>query len=60
MGASLWGFKLFPDLTPGRAFMWGTILAVYTVGAVSVVSARALGIQSVSLCFLLPPSVDFT
>lgn len=43
----MFGFKLFPDLTPGRAFMWGTILAVYTVGMVSVVSARAVGIQSV-------------
>lgn len=47
MGASWFGFKLFPDLTPGRAFMWGSILAVYAVGASAAICARALDIGSV-------------
>lgn len=47
MGASWFGFKLFPDLTPGRAFMWGSIAALYAVGASSMIVARALDIQSV-------------
>lgn len=47
MGVSVWGYKVFPDLTPGRAFMWGTILAVYAVGMSALVTARALDIHSV-------------
>ena len=39
--------QVFPDLTPGRAFMWGTILAVYAVGAASYGVARAAGVTSV-------------
>lgn len=47
MGASWFGFKVFPDLTPGRAFMWGTILAVYAVGASTMIAAQSLDIKSV-------------
>eukprot|EP00892_Ulva_mutabilis_P012627 jgi/Ulvmu1/9737/UM055_0077.1 len=47
MGASWFGYKLFPDLTPGRAFMWGSILALYAVGASAVLTARACDISSV-------------
>lgn len=46
-GVTLYGYKLFPDLTPGRAFMWGSILAAWTVGSVALASARALDIYSV-------------
>lgn len=52
LGASWFGFKLFPDLTPGRAFMWGTIVAVYAVGMSAVVTARALDIGSVRIVLL--------
>lgn len=50
MGASWLGYKIFPDLTPGRAFMWGSIMAVYAVGAASMVTAQALDIKSVCYC----------
>jgi hypothetical protein len=46
-GVTLYGYKVFPDLTPGRAFMWGSILAVWAVGSVALASARALDIHSV-------------
>lgn len=46
VGVTLFGFKVFPDLTPGRAFMWGSIFAVYSVGAASMLTARALDIKS--------------
>ena len=48
-GLTLYGFKVFPDLTPGRAFMWGTILAVYAVGTASYVTARSCGVTSVRI-----------
>lgn len=44
---TVYGFKVFPDLTPGRAFMWGTILAAYAVGMTSYAVARNVGITSV-------------
>lgn len=44
--ATVAGFRLFPDLTPGRAFMWGTIVAVWGVSLATLASARALGIYS--------------
>lgn len=47
VGVTLYGYKVFPDLTPGRAFMWGSILALWAVGTVSLASARALDIHSV-------------
>lgn len=47
-GVTLYGYKVFPDLTPGRAFMWGSILAAWAVGSVALASARALDIHSVN------------
>ena len=47
VGFTLYGYKVFPDLTPGRAFMWGSILAVYCVGMASYMTARSVGITSV-------------
>jgi hypothetical protein len=47
MGMTLYGYKVFPDLTHGRAFMWGSLLAVYAVGASSLLVARSLNINSV-------------
>lgn len=44
--ATVAGFQLLPDLTPGRAFMWGTIVAVWGVSMVTLVSARALDIHT--------------
>lgn len=38
--------KLFPDFTPGRALMWGTLLAVWGTSAVAVRTAKAMGISS--------------
>jgi hypothetical protein len=47
VGITLYGFKVFPDLTPGKAFMWGSIVAVYVVGLASFSIARSVGITSV-------------
>ena len=47
MAVTVAGFKVFPDLTPGRAFMWGSILAVYAVGVASFTVARSVGVTSV-------------
>lgn len=47
MAVTVAGFKVFPDLTPGRAFMWGSILAVYAVGVASYAVARSVGVTSV-------------
>lgn len=40
--------RLLPIFTPGRAMMWGTILAMWGTGAVVMSSTRALGISRVS------------
>lgn len=45
--ATIAGFRLFPDLTPGRAFMWGTILAVWSVALTATIACRAMDIHSV-------------
>lgn len=45
--ATIAGIRLFPDLTPGRAFMWGTILAVWSVALTSALACRAMDIHSV-------------
>jgi len=44
--ATLVGFKLLPDLTPGRAFVWGSILAAWTVGSACAYTCRSLDINS--------------
>lgn len=38
--------KLFPDFTPGRALLWGSLLAVWGTSAVAVRTAKAMGIHS--------------
>jgi hypothetical protein len=40
-------FRVFPDFTPGRALVWGTLLAVWGTSAVVVRTARRLEIQSI-------------
>ena len=39
--------RLLPDLTPSRALVWGTVLAVWVVGGVTVKAAKRMGISSV-------------
>lgn len=46
--ATLAGFRVLPDLTPGRALMWGTILAVWGTATVTVLAARALDIHTLA------------
>lgn len=41
------GLRLLPTFTPGRALMWGSILALWGTAAVVASSSRALGIQTV-------------
>ena len=41
--------RLLPVFTPGRAMMWGTILAMWGTGALVMSSSRALGIGRVRL-----------
>jgi hypothetical protein len=38
------GYRLLPLLTPNRAFMWGTILAVWSTATITLVGAKRLGI----------------
>lgn len=40
----LQGYRLLPQFTPGRALLWGTILAVWGTAGLVVTSARHLGI----------------
>lgn len=40
------GMRLLPVFTPGRAMMWGTILALWGTGAVFASSSRALNIRT--------------
>ena len=42
------GMRLLPELTPGRAMLWGTILAVWGTAAVFASTARSLDIKTVS------------
>ena len=41
--------RLLPQFTPGRAMMWGTILALWGTGAIVASSSRSLGIRRVSM-----------
>jgi hypothetical protein len=41
------GYRLLPQFTPGRALLWGTILAMWGTAAVVVTAARRLDIQKV-------------
>lgn len=41
------GYRVLPEMTPGRAFLWGTVLAIWgTMGAVSL-AAKRLDIHSI-------------
>ena len=42
------GMRLLPEFTPGRAMLWGTILAVWGTAAVFASTARSLDIKTVS------------
>lgn len=42
------GLRLMPIYTPGRALLWGTVLAAWGTAAAVASSARALGVQNVS------------
>jgi hypothetical protein len=39
------GYRVLPELTPGRAMLWGTVLAVWATGAVVATAMRNLEIQ---------------
>lgn len=39
------GYRLLPAMTPGRAMLWGTVLAVWGTAALVASTARSLGIQ---------------
>lgn len=41
------GYRLLPQFTPGRALMWGSILAVWGTAAVAMGTARHLDIHTV-------------
>lgn len=41
----LGGYRLLPEMTPGRALMWGTIVAVWGTGALVMSTAKYLGIE---------------
>jgi hypothetical protein len=38
--------RLLPVFTPGRALMWGSILALWGTGAIVASSSRALSIRT--------------
>jgi hypothetical protein len=38
--------RLLPKFTPGRAMMWGTILALWGTGALVATTARQLDIHT--------------
>lgn len=40
------GLRLLPKFTPGRAFFWGSVLAVWGTAALALTAARQLGIDS--------------
>ena len=47
------GIRLMPEYTPGRAMLWGTILAMWGTGALVATAARGLDIHKVSFIDLL-------
>lgn len=46
-GEQVRGMRLLPVFSPGRALLWGTILAAWGTGAVVASSSRALDIRTV-------------
>mmetsp|Transcript_3473 Transcript_3473/g.10003 ORF Transcript_3473/g.10003 Transcript_3473/m.10003 type:complete len:164 (-) Transcript_3473:492-983(-) len=38
------GYRLLPEFTPGKAFFWGTVLAVWGTGVGSVLFSKTYGI----------------
>ena len=41
------GIRLLPEFTPGRAMLWGSILAVWGTAALVVSTAKSLDIKTV-------------
>ena len=41
------GYRLLPEFTPGRAMLWGTILAVWGTAAIVASTAKSLDIKTV-------------
>lgn len=61
---TLAGYRLLPEFTPGRAMMWGTILAMWGTGALVATAMRTLDIQgaadaSSKIKPLFEPMVDY-
>lgn len=46
-GEQVRGMRLLPVFSPGRALLWGTILAAWGTGAIVASSSRALDIRTV-------------
>lgn len=46
------GIRLLPEFTPGRAMLWGSILAVWGTAALVVSTAKSLDIKTVILLIL--------
>eukprot|EP00890_Picochlorum_soloecismus_P002299 jgi/Picsp_1/306/NSC_00305-R1_protein len=44
----LGGLRVLPECTPGRALMWGTVLALWGTGAIVASTAKYLDIQNAS------------
>lgn len=42
------GIRLLPEFTPGRAMLWGSILAVWGTAAIVMSTAKSLNIKTVS------------
>ena len=42
------GIRLLPEFTPGRAMLWGSILAVWGTAALVVSTAKSLDIKTVT------------
>lgn len=42
------GLRLMPEYTPGRAMLWGSILAIWGTATITAAVARALDIHDVS------------
>jgi hypothetical protein len=45
-GPTLAGYRVLPEFTPGRALMWGTILAMWGTAAAVSLTARQLDIEN--------------